>query len=172
MPDVTKSKKWDIILVLASHIVILIGVLAVLRHYQTIMMSHSALLGAWLAALVVVFLIFIVSYKFLQEIPRNTFLFLILLGVDLLLVIAGNGYFLTAAGISVAGQSTVSHNALDGLYLSAMTFTTVGYGDVTPAPGIGRLIAATEALTSYVLLALFIANITEFAKRPKPDNQS
>lgn len=172
MFNAINPKKLDILIVLASHIVIFAIILGVLIYCQTITMSHGELLWSWVVSLFVVVIFIFMSYKVLQDISQNAFLFLILLGVDLLLMIAGNGYFLTAAGISIAGQSAVSHNSMNGLYLSAMTFTTVGYGDVTPAPGIGRLIAATEALTSYVLLALFIANIIELAKRPKPNNKS
>ncbi len=41
------------------------------------------------------------------------------------------------------------------LYFSAITFTTVGYGDFAPH-GIFRLIAASEALTGIVLSGLFL----------------
>jgi hypothetical protein len=42
-------------------------------------------------------------------------------------------------------------NWLDYVYYSFMTFTTVGYGDLVPHGPI-RFIAATEALTGFVLL--------------------
>ena len=168
MSSVITPKQWRIILVIFTHLVILVGILEGLNHYPVIIITTRDLLWSSGAGLIIVFIIAITNYKVLHDIPRYTGTFLFLLGIDLLLVIAGNGYFLAAAGLSIAGQSAVSHNSMDGLYLSAMTFTTVGYGDVTPAPGVGRLIAAIEALTSYVLLALFIANIIELAKRPKP----
>lgn len=40
---------------------------------------------------------------------------------------------------------------LDAIYVSAVTFTTVGYGDLTPDGPI-RLILGTEALTGFVLV--------------------
>ena len=49
---------------------------------------------------------------------------------------------------SIAGAQGV----LDTIYLSAMSFTTVGFGDVTPVGGL-RLLAAMEALTGFVLIA-------------------
>jgi hypothetical protein len=49
---------------------------------------------------------------------------------------------------SVAG----AEHFLDLIYLSAMSFTTVGFGDVAPL-GPLRLLAATEALTGFVLIA-------------------
>jgi Ion channel len=49
----------------------------------------------------------------------------------------------------LAGQPTV--HLFDAIYLSAMTYTTVGYGDVTPV-GPVRFLAGTEALTGFVLI--------------------
>jgi len=41
---------------------------------------------------------------------------------------------------------------LDYIYLSAMTFTTVGFGDLAPRGAI-RFLSGTEALTGFVLIA-------------------
>lgn len=41
------------------------------------------------------------------------------------------------------------------VYYSVVTFTTLGYGDITPI-GISRLIAATEAFTGSFTIALFV----------------
>ncbi len=40
---------------------------------------------------------------------------------------------------------------LDAVYLSAVTFTTVGFGDLAPVGPI-RLLAGTEALTGFILI--------------------
>jgi hypothetical protein len=50
---------------------------------------------------------------------------------------------------SVAGVEPA--HFLDHIYLSAMCFTTVGFGDVTPVGAI-RFMAATEALVGLVLI--------------------
>jgi hypothetical protein len=50
---------------------------------------------------------------------------------------------------AIAG--TDAAHFLDHIYLSAMSFTTVGFGDVTPVGPI-RFMAATEALTGLVLI--------------------
>ncbi|WP_419149348.1 ion channel [Pseudoalteromonas 'SMAR'] len=44
---------------------------------------------------------------------------------------------------------------LNSFYFSVVTFTTLGYGDITPI-GISRLIAAIEAFTGSFSLALFV----------------
>ncbi|HEY0393333.1 MAG TPA: ion channel [Candidatus Elarobacter sp.] len=49
---------------------------------------------------------------------------------------------------------------LDGLYFSAVTFTTVGYGDVVPM-GIGRIIAVGEMFLGLVMAGLLIAILTK-----------
>ncbi len=43
------------------------------------------------------------------------------------------------------------------LYYSMITFTTVGYGDISPVGPAARLVASTEALISGILNILFIA---------------
>jgi len=44
---------------------------------------------------------------------------------------------------------------LNILYFSVATFTTLGYGDMSPV-GISRLIAASEAFLGAFILALFV----------------
>jgi len=46
----------------------------------------------------------------------------------------------------------VAPNLLDSIYFSAVTFTTVGYGDLAPLGPI-RFFAGTESLTGFVLIA-------------------
>ena len=44
---------------------------------------------------------------------------------------------------------------LNSIYFSVVTFTTLGYGDITPI-GLSRLIAAIEAFCGSFSLALFV----------------
>ncbi|WP_292257001.1 ion channel [Marinospirillum sp.] len=50
---------------------------------------------------------------------------------------------------SLVGYETVEF--LDYIYLSTVTFTTVGFGDLAPA-GIVRLLYGTESLTGFLLI--------------------
>ena len=71
----------------------------------------------------------------------------------------------TFTGVSIDGQFSVydHQNSLHGnfllfiscLYYSVVTFTTLGYGDITPI-GISRAIAAIEAFTGSFTIALFV----------------
>jgi len=42
------------------------------------------------------------------------------------------------------------------LYHSVVTLTTLGYGDIAPSPGLGRLVAGVEALLGGALMSLFV----------------
>jgi hypothetical protein len=48
-------------------------------------------------------------------------------------------------------DTVTSVTFLDAVYLSAETFTTVGYGDLAPLGAI-RFLAGTEALTGFILI--------------------
>ncbi len=63
------------------------------------------------------------------------------LGLWLLMQVPGAGHI---AGLQQAGL-------LDSIYLSAATFTTVGFGDLAPV-GPVRFLVGTEALTGFVLI--------------------
>ncbi len=45
---------------------------------------------------------------------------------------------------------------LSCLYFSAITFTSLGYADLAPAPGIGRALAGLEAALGIVIMSLFL----------------
>lgn len=63
-----------------------------------------------------------------------------------------------------------SDSTADFLYFSYVTLTTVGYGDLTAAGGLGRAVAVLEALLGQVYLvtvvALLVSNIGRGKNRP------
>ncbi len=48
------------------------------------------------------------------------------------------------------------------IYFSAVTFTTLGYGDISPVSAAARLVAATQALLGMVINVVFIAILLMF----------
>ncbi len=64
-------------------------------------------------------------------------------------LVSGNSYF------AQPGQ----HGPPDFVYFSYITMATVGYGDLTPAPGLPRTTAALEALVGQIFLVVLVARL-------------
>jgi voltage-gated potassium channel Kch len=45
---------------------------------------------------------------------------------------------------------------LNGIYFSVVTFTTLGYGDIVPASGVGQVLVIFEVCTGYVMGGLLV----------------
>ena len=54
-------------------------------------------------------------------------------------------------------ENPALHSYLDALWWGIITMTTVGYGDIFPVTGVGRVIAALLLLTGGVLFFAFMA---------------
>ena len=87
------------------------------------------------------------GHRFLLEI--------ILAGVSLVATFAVFALCYMSLGVldSTVSPQQIGHDFWYCLYLSVVTFTTLGYGDYTPV-GIGRFLACLQALTGYVTLGL------------------
>ncbi len=73
------------------------------------------------------------------------------------LIIVLCAFFYSWPDLLIYRGGQVEPSFLQGLYFSTITFTTLGYGDLFPAPdGFCRLVAMTEAVTGGCLMALFI----------------
>lgn len=60
----------------------------------------------------------------------------------------------------------------DGLWWALQTVTTVGYGDVTPSAGVGRVIGTVVVLYSVGFLSILTASITtSFVERARRTRQ-
>jgi hypothetical protein len=64
-----------------------------------------------------------------------------------------------------AGTQTI--NGFTGLYFSFITLSTVGYGDITPVSRIARWLAAMEAMTGLLYVAVLIARLVAMYSSPK-----
>jgi hypothetical protein len=100
------------------------------------------------------------------------------MGALCIYVLFGMLFSFTYASIGSIGneQFFVQTNAAttaDYLYFSFITLTTVGYGDFTAAHGIGRSLAALEALIGQIYLvtvvAAIVSSLTRSRLRPPPE---
>jgi hypothetical protein len=58
------------------------------------------------------------------------------------------------------------------LYFSFITLSTVGYGDITPVSKVARMLAAAEATTGLLYVAVLIARLVAIQATPKKSNDS
>jgi len=65
---------------------------------------------------------------------------------------------------------THSMNGFTGFYFSFITLSTVGYGDITPVSKIARWLAAIEAMTGLLYVAVLIARLVSLYSAPKSDD--
>jgi voltage-gated potassium channel len=85
------------------------------------------------------------------------------------------GYWLIAEIVPDAfafNASTVADRSMkgfNGLYFSFITLSTVGYGDITPASKVARMLAAMEAITGLLYVAVLIARLVALHASRKPD---
>ena len=67
-------------------------------------------------------------------------------------------------------RGTQSMNGFTGFYFSFITLSTVGYGDITPVSRAARWLAAMEAMTGLLYVAVLIARLVSLYSIPKSDD--
>jgi hypothetical protein len=68
------------------------------------------------------------------------------------------------------GGGPQSINGFTGLYFSFITLSTVGYGDITPVSRAARWLAAMEAITGMLYVAVLIARLVSLYSSGKSEN--
>jgi len=63
-----------------------------------------------------------------------------------------------------------SMNGFTGFYFSFITLSTVGYGDITPVSQVARWLAAMEAMTGLLYVAVLIARLVALYSGTKSDD--
>ena len=74
-----------------------------------------------------------------------------------------------AFAFNVSAAADKSIEGFNGLYFSLITLCTVGYGDITPVSGVARMLAAMEAMTGLLYIAVLIARLVALNVAPKSD---
>ena len=75
-------------------------------------------------------------------------------------------------GAFAFNTTTGTRETMEGFnafYFSFITLSTVGYGDITPVSKIARMLAATEAMTGLLYVAVLIARLVALYSAPKSD---
>src|SRR5262249_26167448 len=73
-----------------------------------------------------------------------------------------------AFAFSTSGEKQSMHG-FNAFYFSFVTLSTVGYGDITPVSKIARMLAAMEAMTGLLYVAVLIARLVAIYSSPKSE---
>jgi hypothetical protein len=103
------------------------------------------------------------------------------LWVQLLISAVNVGLFLVAFAVvyqrlgiydtSPEASQVVSHRFSHCMYYSVVTFTTLGYGDFQPS-GIGRFVAALQAVLGYLVLGVLASTSATLIKPAEQDSEA
>lgn len=64
-------------------------------------------------------------------------------------------------------KGTPAMTSFTSVYFSFITLTTVGYGDITPVASVARMLAALEAMTGTLFVAILISRLVSmYSKHP------
>jgi hypothetical protein len=195
-PFVEEVKGGDIIVSILLSLVLLSAVLAVASRRRTlvvaILLAIPAIVGRWInhfrpdlvppavfliAGLVLVAFVVVNLLRFVLRAPSvNTEVLCASISAYLMLGLMWTiAYWLvdqiTPGAFSFnTNAGPRSMNGFTGFYFSFITLSTVGYGDITPVSRIARWLAAMEAMTGLLYVAVLIARLVALYSSPKSDD--
>ena len=73
----------------------------------------------------------------------------------------------TAFALNTTTGTKESMHGFNAFYFSFITLSTVGYGDITPVSKIARMLAAMEAMTGLLYVAVLISRLVALYSTPK-----
>ena len=76
-----------------------------------------------------------------------------------------------AFSFNIAAESNKTMQGFNSFYFSFITLSTVGYGDITPVAKVARMLAATEAMTGLLYVAVLIARLVTLYSTPKSNER-
>jgi hypothetical protein len=196
-PFVEELKGGDIIVSILLSLVLISAVLAVSNRRSTlvvaVLLAIPAIIGRWIdhfrphivppavfliAGLVLVAFVVINLLRFVLRAPSvNAEVLCAGISAYLMLGLAWTMAYWLVDQLTPGGAfsfntnaGTRSMNGFTGFYFSFITLSTVGYGDITPVSRIARWLAAMEAMTGLLYVAILIARLVALYSSPKSDD--
>ena len=193
-PFVEEIKGGDIIVSILLSLVLISAVLAVSNRRSTlvvaVLLATPAIIGRWIdhfrphlvppavfliAGLVLVAFVVINLLRFVLRAPSVSIEVLCAsVSAYLMLGLAWTMAYWLVDQLTPGGAFSFNTNAgpqsmngFTGFYFSFITLSTVGYGDITPVSRIARWLAAMEAMTGLLYVAVLIARLVSLYSTPK-----
>jgi hypothetical protein len=193
-PFVEEVKGGDIIASILLSLVLLCAVIAVADHKGifliALVLAVPAIMGRWIshfrpdlipppvfltAGLLLIAFVVANLLRFVLRAPSvNTDVLCASISAYLMLGIMWTiAYWLVdqltpggAFAFSTPGEKQ-SIRGFNAFYFSFVTLSTVGYGDITPVSKVARMLAAMEAMTGLLYVAVLIARLVAIYSSPK-----
>jgi uncharacterized membrane protein len=198
VPFVEEMKGGEIIVAILLTLVLVSAVLAVtssrLTLFVALVLAIPAVAGRWIIhfwphllphavfvvpTLVLIALVVVYLLRFVLSAPRvDTEVLCASISAYLMLgLIWTLAYWLVAEvnpaafAFNTATGAKESMQGFNAFYFSFVTLSTVGYGDITPVSKVARMLAALEAMTGLLYVAVLIARLVALYSSPKsPDS--
>jgi hypothetical protein len=194
LPFVEEVKGGDIIASILLSLVLLCAVIAVANHKATffiaLVLAVPAIVGRWIShfrpdlvpppvflTIALVLIAFVVAnlLRFVFRSPSvNSEVLCASISAYLMVgIIWTIAYWLVdqltpggAFAFNTTGEKQSMHG-FNAYYFSFITLSTVGYGDITPVSKVARMLAAMEAMTGLLYVAVLIARLVALYSSPK-----
>jgi hypothetical protein len=195
-PFVEEVKGGDIIASILLSLVLLCAVIAVADHKATffiaLVLAVPAIVGRWIShfrphlvpppvflTIALVLIAFVVAnlLRFVFRAPSvNSEVLCASISAYLMLgIIWTIAYWLVdqltpggAFAFNTTGEKQSMHG-FNAYYFSFITLSTVGYGDITPVSKVARMLAAMEAMTGLLYVAVLIARLVALYSSAKSE---
>ena len=197
LPFVEEIKGGDIIVSILLSVVLISAVLAVANRRRTfvvaVLLAIPAVVGRWInhfrpdllppaiflvAGLVLVAFVVANLLRFVLRAPSvNAEVLCASISAYLMLGLMWTMAYWLVDQLTPEGAfsfntnaGTHSMNGFNAFYFSFVTLSTVGYGDITPVSKVVRMLAAMEAITGLLYMAILIARLVALYSSPKSDD--
>jgi len=195
LPFVEEIKGGDIIVSILLSLVLISAVLAVANRRRTfvvaVLLAIPAVVGRWInhfrpdllppaiflvAGLVLVGFVVANLLRFILRAPSvNAEVLCASISAYLMLGLMWTMAYWLVDQLTPGGAFSFNTNAgprsingFNAFYFSFITLSTVGYGDITPVSRVARWLAAMEAMTGLLYVAVLIARLVSLYSAPGP----